>query len=314
MKTKTIVMNKRSQILILILFCIVAGSCDKDDKPKGKDPDKAEEVSVDRFSAAAGTLMVRDATNGLPEANMPVNFDVDPFITKGLGPDGENVEYYNFDVQPLKPAPIYVLVKKGTTQPITNQLTIIDVIPGDAGYNDFWQMVMVEVPSGYVANSVTSYQEILNKGYELDTTDYIFNCPVVPKGSTATKRYASTDVGLTRGWYKGKIAYYFNFLEGNLSATLEGNTPTSPIYVTFNINPGEPGGGPPSGPVVEDGTTQTHNVIATIPGNLEYSPLWAVNVYDNADFDNVSNLVTAEAANILMVNAMYVNCPVVTVQ
>jgi hypothetical protein len=298
----------------LILIGILTVSCEKDEKPKGKDPDKAEEVSVDRFSAAAGTLMIRDATNGLPEANDPIYFDSDPFITKGLGPEGELVEYYDFDVQPLTPAPIYILVKQGTILPVLNQLAIIDVIPGDAGYNDFWQVVNVEVPSGYVANTVTSYQEIIQEGYNQDTTDYIFNCPVVPKGSTATKRIGTGGTGLSRGWYRGKIAYYFNFLEADLSATLEGNTPTSPIYVTFNINPGDPGGGPPSGAMVETGTSQTHNVIATIPGDLDYSPLWAVNVYDNADFDNVSNLATAEAANILMENAMYVNCPVVSVQ
>ena len=53
--------------------------------------------------------------NGLPAANAAVNFDQAPFITKGKGPTGQNVEYYNFDVQPVNPAPIYVLFKEGST-------------------------------------------------------------------------------------------------------------------------------------------------------------------------------------------------------
>jgi hypothetical protein len=88
--------------------------------------------------------------------------------------------------------------------------------------------------------------------------------------------------------------------------------PLSPIYVTFNINPDEPGGGPPSG-FVADSTGRTHNVIATLPEDEVYSPLWIVNVYDNADFDIVSDLASAQAANLLVPGAANVNCPVVFV-
>ena len=93
-------------------------------------------------------------------------------------------------------------------------------------------------------------------------------------------------------------------------------TPTSPIYVTFNINPDatNPNSGPASGVMMEPGSVQTHSVIATIPSDDDYSSLWSVFVYDNADFDNVTNLTTAATANILMKNAMYVNCPVVYIE
>ena len=86
----------------------------------------------------------------------------------------------------------------------------------------------------------------------------------------------------------------------------------SPIYVTFNVNP--PAGGPPSGFVVESGTMKTHNVLATIPANATYSPLWAVSVYDNADFSSVMDLPSVQSANILAMGVMNVNCPVVSVQ
>ncbi|MCB0840222.1 MAG: T9SS type A sorting domain-containing protein, partial [Bacteroidetes bacterium] len=275
------------------------------------DPMTASVTPVDRFSSDAGTLMVRDSANGLPAANAPIDYDMAPFITTGFGPMGEIVEYYNFDVQPLTPAPIYVLFKNGESTPVSGQLNIIDVKPGDMDYNDFWLVNKVTVPASYVANSVTSYQQIVDAGYDIETTTDIVNCPVVPEGSTAGKRYNNGDASLTTGWYKDSLVYYFNFVEKTLSGPM---VPTSPIYVTFNINPGMPGGGPASGFVTDSGGVQTHNVVATLPEDATYSPLWRVNVYDNADFDNVMDLTSAGAANILATSVAFVNCPVVTVE
>jgi len=61
----------------------------------------------------------------------------------------------------------------------------------------------------------------------------------------------------------------------------------------------------------EPGSDQMHNVLATIPEDEDYSPLWIINVYDNADFDSVKDLETAETANIIVEAVMNVNCPVV---
>ena len=51
---------------------------------------------------------------------------------------------------------------------------------------------------------------------------------------------------LHRAWYRGKVAKFFSFDEAPLAAA-GGNVPLSPIYVTFNVNPGQPNGGPASG-------------------------------------------------------------------
>lgn len=312
---------KTLNVKLIALFVgalVFLSACSKKDEevtPTPKDPNTAEEVSVDRFSTTAGHLQVRTAANGLPAANAPVNFDQGPFITKGFTPSGQTVEYYNFDVQPTAPAPIWVLFKQGESNPVSGQLNIINVIPGDAGYNDFWQVYKVIVPANYVANTVTSYADIVAKGYQISTTSDIVNCPVVPKGSTATKRFLSSeDAGLTKGWYKGKVVYYFNFLEKNLKATSTGAVPLSPIYVTFNINPDQANGGPGSGFKTEAGSSQTHNVVATIPSDAAYSPLWTVKVYDNAAFGSVRNLTTATTASILVQDAGKVNCPIVKIQ
>jgi hypothetical protein len=314
-------MKAKTKILLMVLMTIFF-ACNTDDDimlPTPNDPNTAEKVSVDRFSPAAGHLFLRNETNGLPGANEAINFDQGPFITQGLGPDGQLVKYYNFDVLPTMSAPIFVLFKEGEDMPVPGQLNIIDVIPGDANYNDFWHVHKVTVPNYYVANTVASVQEIMDMGYPIVQTDMLVNCPVVPEGSTASLRFNSSEpTGLIKGWYKEKVVFYFTFEEKMLTATptTSGHpeVPISEILVTFNINPDQPNGGPDSGFLMESGSLQTHNVVQTIPTDSDYSPLWDVDVYDNVDFGNVNNWATATSSNILAVGVALVNCPVVSVQ
>jgi len=277
-------------------------------------PVVAQYASIDRFSMDAGHLFIRNDTNGLPEANEPIDFDVAPFITKGLGPNREFISYYNFDVQLTEPAPIYVLFRDGESSPVKDQMNIIDDIPGEADYNDFWEVQKVTVPMDYVANTVTSYTQIMDAAYPIEETTILVNCPVVPEGSTAKLRLGGESPELTLGWYRGMIVYYFNFTEKSLMVNESDMVPTSPIYVTFNINPDQEGGGPGSGFVTDPVTGRTHNVTATLPEDDSYSPLWWVSVYDNADFASVSDLASAQAANILASGVANVNCPVVMVE
>ena len=111
------------------------------------------------------------------------------------------------------------------------------------------------------------------------------------------------------------MVYYFNFFEKILTAEA-GMVPTSDIYVSFNVNPDQPDGGPASGFKTEDDTDtgQTHNVAETVPTDAAYSPLWDVNIYDNNDFGTVEDLATAVAANIMAEDAAIVNCPIVFVE
>ncbi len=282
------------------------------------DPSTAPRATIDRFSAEAGGLFQRNETNGLPVANAAIDFDQGPFITKGFGPSGELVEYHNFDMMSTVPAPIYVLFREGESAPVAEQLNIIDVIPGEPDYNDFWQVNRVTVPANYVANTLTSLTEISSMGYDIEPTSILVNCPVVPDGSTAGKRLMEAEAGLVEGWYNGTVVSYFNFSEKALMADdpWAPVVPVSPIYVSFNINPDQDGGGPPSGFLTEDGSDQTHNVLATIPSNDSYSPLWSVNILDNGGFSEVSNLSTATdmgIVSVLVSGAALVNCPVVSV-
>jgi hypothetical protein len=299
----------------LLAGVILLSACKKNhDKADGPiDPNLAQAVTIDRFSATAGHLQVRNSTNGLPPAGQAVNFDQGPFITTGLSPTGQQVQYYNFDVQSTAPAPIWAFFKNG--QQVNGQLNVVNVIPGDAGYNDFWRVYKVSVPDNYVANTITSYQQLMASGYQIERTDDLVNCPIVPNGSTATKGLDGGDAGLVRGWYNGMLVYYFNFFERPLSVTASGGVPLAPIYVSFNINPTQANGGPDSGFKTESATSpQTHNVLGAVPSETGYSPLWTVKVYDNASFASVLNLTTAVAAPLLAPNAGSVNCPVVSIQ
>jgi hypothetical protein len=275
-----------------------------------RDPDSAEVVAIDRFSEEAATLMVRSDDNGLPEADEAIDFDQAPFITQGLGPDGEVVRYYNFDVQPVEPAPIYALFREGEDMPVEDQLNIVDAVPGDEGYNDFWQVHRVTVPDDYVANTVTSLSEIQDMDLAIDATNMLVNCPVVPDGSTASERLDGAPSDLHSGWYRGRVVRYFTFEEKPLSGD---SVPLSPIYVAFNVNPDQPGGGPGSGFVTEDDDEQTHNVVATLPEDAGYSPLWLVQVYDNAAFEDVADLADAQQAALLGEDVATVNCPIVSI-
>ena len=277
-----------------------------------KDPDTAPRAVIDRFSPQAGTLQVRTTENGLPGPNQPIDFDRGPFITRGLGPDGTPVQYYNFDVQSRAAATLYILYREGETRPVDGQLDIVDAIPGDEGYNDFRRVVKVTVPRGYAANAVTSVAEIRDAGCPLKGTTALVNRPIVPEGSTAVRRLHGNSPELERGWYGGQIVYYFRFEESTLEAA-SGMVPVSPIYVAFAVNPDRPGGGPASGFRTEPGSAQTHNVVQTVPSDAGYSPLWFVSVYDNADFGQVDDLASVLRANILASGVALVNCPIVVV-
>ena len=281
---------------------------------QAKDINAAAKVSVDRFSSTVGHLMVRTASNGLPAANAPVAFDKAPFITTGFDRTGAVVNYYNFDVQSTTPDDIYVFFKSGSSTPVAGQNNVIPTIPGDTGYNDFWLMSKVTVPDTYVPNSLTSEADILASGYLVSKTTTIVNCPVVPFGSSAARSAtAGTASVLSTGWYKGQAVTYFNFGEAALTATATNQVPTSPIYVQFNVDPSasNPASGPASGFKTETAAaSQTHNVLATLPGDAGYSPLWTVLVISNANFNSVKNLSTATAISSTPAGAT-VNCPVV---
>jgi hypothetical protein len=298
--------------LLLAVASLLAGSAAAEPATKPIDPNYAPIAAVDRFSDKAGHLQLRTPDNHIPGPNQPVDFDTGPFITQGLSPTtGKPVRYYNFDVQTTTPAPVYVLYREGEDKPVASQLDIIDTLPGEKGYNDFRQIWKVTVPKDYAANTVVDAGALVGAGYKMEQTGKLRNMPVVPDKSTAKARLNGESADLKRAWYQGEVAKFFSFDEAPLSG---GNVPLSPIYVTFNVNPDQPNGGPGSGFKAEPNSEQTHNVPATLPGDAGYSPLWLVAVYDNANWPEVKELKTALKAKILAPAAATVNCPIVFIE
>lgn len=237
--------------------------------------------------------MVRSAEHAFPAPGAPIDFDHPPFITQALGPDGGIVRYYNFDVQSETPATLYRLTR-GDRQPIEGALDLVDVIPGEPGYSDFFRITWVTVPEGVTPRSAAELA-----AYPQDPEDKIVNCPVVPRGSTAKEGNGVAPAVPTRLWYRGTQIDCLRFGDP-LTGT---KVPTSPIYVTFAHEQFK----------TVDGSVQTHNVVLSVPGDTDYSPLWDVHIYDPRAFDQVRDAATAQKARLVKPGPL-VNCPIVTVK
>jgi hypothetical protein len=292
-----------------MMSVVLSGACGA--LPKAEEPGPGDRGPViDRFSMAAGQLMTREVMNGLPGPGEAIDLDRPPFITQGLGPDGVPVRYYNFDVQSRLPAARYVLTRSLAMDQrarLAGQLDLVDVLPGQRGYSDFWQLIWVEVPQTVDAGEIQSVSELLARGYPMEMTANVINCPVVPEGSKArTRRHRESPDPDPLG-YRGAQIFCMTFddplfLDGNMM-------PTSPIYVAFQRDPDQPGGGPSSGFRHEPGTEQTHNVVFSVPGDTAYSPLWDVQIYAGRDFDKVRDADSALRAR-WIARGPLVNCPI----
>ena len=232
--------------------------------------------------------MVRARNPKLPAPGQPIDLDRPPFVTQSLGPDGGVVRYYNFDVQPDTPGVLYQLP----------DVAIVDTIPGDPDYGDFWRPAKVEVPADYVPGSITSAAQIRDRNLTVVPGNEIIDCPIVPRGTTA-KEGAPVATEL---WYRGARVTCLRF--DPALAPDGGRVPTSPIYVTFSGEKFRAEAGHP---------VQTHNVVFSAPGDVDYSPLWAVHVYDPRAFDLVHDAATAVRARLVEPHGPLVNCPVVYV-
>lgn len=98
---------------------------------------------------------------------------------------GARVYYPDFGMNPAVAIPIWVFVAgmdaSGNPMFVEGQRNIIDAIPGDEGYSDFWHVRMVMVDDAYEANSITSADAVGDAGFEVVQAPMVVNCPVVPR-------------------------------------------------------------------------------------------------------------------------------------
>jgi hypothetical protein len=243
--------------------------------------------------------------------NCPVVESPDPFtvgeakefdLVNGWYRDRQ-VQYYDFGSNSpstggaVSAAPIWAFITgmdaNGDPVFVEDQKNIVNVVPGDAGYSDLWQVNLVTVPEGYVANSVRSYDDLVAAGYTITPTSIFVNCPIVPEGSTL-----EGGKELTQGWYKGNEVYYPDF----------GMNPATAIPIWAFITGFDASGNPQ---FVEGQS----NIIDSIPGDDGYSAFWEVNLV-TVPSGYVANTLKS-AADVLASGyetvqpGIVVNCPVI---
>ena len=276
-------------------------------------PDYVAIVPVDRFSDGTAVFYRRTDNPNLPDADEPIDFDR-LFLHQGLGPNQEQIEFYNFDVRSKTPANIYFIVDRRGDR-IGGQLPIFEEIPGDDGYNDLRRVVEVRViDSSFRPNSLTSLANIQAADVETTLTQQIMNCVIVPDGSTARLRFDPTDAtGLHDGWYRDRVVRYLLFENPESRATAEfgGQDISAPVMYAFFDNDRDPTGG-----FATDETGSTHNVVTRLPEQEGYSPLWALRVFKLSVFDRVMSVGSAQDNDrednvIALPEVLIINAPIV---
>ncbi|MGI0149201.1 MAG: DUF7482 domain-containing protein [Thermoplasmata archaeon] len=212
-----------------------------------------------------------------------------------------SVSYLDYGPQPNVALPILVFFQAASpSTPVAGQRNIIDTIPGQPGYSDFWQVYKVLAPSGYVANTIRSLADAVASGYAIEMTDVVVNCPVVNPNATISGSSATPVLG----WYRNRDVFYFD--EGTRSPSDGSVVRDAPLYAFFHA----------------DGTAVAgqKNVIDALPGDADYSDLWEVvkvvvgtTYVANSLKDARSILAARDSGQVtLEPTTIYVNCPVVS--
>src|SRR2546429_8644727 len=96
-----------------------------------------------------------------------------------------SVSYLDFGPQSNVAVPILAFFQATSpSTPVAGQRNIIDTIPSQPGYSDFWRVYKVLAPDGDVADSIRSLGEAVASGYTIQETNTVVNCPLVNPTAT----------------------------------------------------------------------------------------------------------------------------------
>ncbi|MFZ0829793.1 MAG: hypothetical protein WAN40_01500 [Thermoplasmata archaeon] len=213
----------------------------------------------------------------------------------------QSIVYDNYGLNSNITAPILAFFEAASPNTsVAGQRNVIDSLPGQPSYSDFWLVYKVLVPAGYVANTIRSFEAAVVSQYLIEATNLIVNCPVENPGATVQNSSAA----LEAGWYRGQTVYYFN--AGTNTTGWGAVIQTAPIY-TFAY----PNGTPVAG---------QHNIVNVYPGNPGYSDDWSIiTVAVNSSYpaNSVRSVgeILAEVRGgefSLQATRLFVDCPIVT--
>jgi len=253
-----------------------------------------------------------DGSNGNtatpPPTTAPTNTPV-PQATEKMLVHGwyrnEEVVYYDFGMNSptsgaaVSAAPIWAFITgmnaDGTPAFVEGQHNVVDVVPGDPGYSDLWEVMLVTVPDGFEPDSIKSREEVESSGYEIMPAGIFVNCPIVPAGTTF-----ENGEELVQGWNKGEAVFYPDFGPNQPAAI--------PIwaFITGMDSAGNP-----------QFLEGQNNIIDSLPGDPGYSAFWLVNlvtVDDAYEPNSIKSAADVIASGFEVTTTdLVVNCPVVSV-
>lgn len=214
----------------------------------------------------------------------------------------QEVRYYDFGMNSpasgntIATAPIWAFITgldaDGNPQFVEGQHNIVDVVPGDGGYSDLWEVMLVTVPEDYEPDSIRSAAEVQAAGYEITAPGMFVNCPIVPQGTMLEGGEA-----LVQGWYKGEAVFYPDF----------GANPPSALPIWAFVTGMDADGNPQ---FVEG----QNNVIDSVPDDEGYSAFWRVNLVTVDEGYEANSITSAQGVQDsgfeIAETDMVVNCPV----
>ena len=217
--------------------------------------------------------------------------------------NGEAVNYLDFGAQTsldeageVATASIYLFITGfddvGAPVRVPDQPTLSDVVPGDAGYSDLWDVQFVHVPASVDVSQIRSLEALEASGLEITSSGMLPNCPFVPD-DTETGNGSE----LHKAWYDGELRHY---VHAGRSATTPGD---AYAFITGFDEQGEP-------------------VLATLPpliddeaaGDLpaHFLRLHYVTVPAGVDADSIRSVEALEAAGLTVTaSETLVNWPVI---
>ena len=177
---------------------------------------------------------------------------------------GQVVEYYRFDTfkpgsaswfPPYTKFPgvpvgdMYILADEDGKIDLatTGQDPIIDVLPGQAHYTDFFELVAFRPDGDYTPNDIKSRGTLVLAEHELTRTRGIVHCPLVDAGATLSNKHGTIpapadpnrpeawkfrlDYKPIKVWYRKKVAYCM-LLDGGHYLKPGGMLPTAKATAT----------------------------------------------------------------------------------
>jgi len=182
----------------------------------------------------------------------------------------------------------------GTPDLVPGQNPIIDVLPGNPGYSDLWQINLVTVTRFYQPNSIKSLNDINANDLTITPTNTLVNRPIVPAGSSV-----EGNLSLTQAWFQDQPVYYFDL----------GTNPDTTVPIYFLITGLDIQGNP----VYVQGQ---QNIFEFVQGESGYSAFGRVNLvtvpdgYTPNSLRSVADIQISEYS--ITTTDTLINVPVIT--